>query len=375
MSVTHRPQEGASSDQPLRLCEIDPSADARWDTYVSTHAEGLVYHTSAWLRVLQREYGQTALGLAVEDAEGTVHGVLPLMATKGLPLGLGGSLVGRRLSSLPRTPVAGPLAGRRDGLALLVRGAVQRIPQGAQLQLKPAEAHLDGLADRVVAHPWRVTYVLELPDRPEQIRFGNSRNNARVRATINSARRQGVTVRRADSIAGVRNWYQLYLQAMRHHAVPARPLRFFEAMWDELRPRGMMRLLLAERDHELLAGSVLLMFGRTVFYAFNGASRSEFSLRPNDLLQWQAIRDACADGFQHYDLGEVADGEEGLAHFKRKWGAQERRLQRYSSPPPRWTHNDGERKYEFMAGLLKRGWSSVPLQATAVAGRLIYRYL
>ncbi len=375
MSIARRSPKSTFSYGQLRLRDIDPSADARWDAYVSGHAEGLVYHTSAWLRVLQREYGQPAIGLVLEDAAGSLHGVLPLMATKGFPLGLGGSLCERRLSSLPRTPVAGPLAGGRDGLAVLVRGAVERTPPGARLQLKPAECHLDGLVDQVAADPWRVTYTLDLPDRPEQVRFGKSRSNARVRSGINQAVRQGIVVRTAESIADVRAWYRLYLETMRHHAVPARPRRLFEAMWDELHPRGMMRLLLAERERELLAGSVLLMFGSTVFYAFNGMMRSVRFRRANDLLQWRAISDACTEGYRKYDLGEVSEGNEGLAHFKSKWGCQARRLQRYSYPPSSQSHDEGHGAPGRLAGLVERGWRAVPLGATAAAGRLAYRYL
>ncbi|MBW3608075.1 MAG: hypothetical protein KY463_06920, partial [Actinobacteria bacterium] len=132
MSPARRPLDGSSAHGQLRVREIDASADARWDAYVSTHAEGLIYHTSAWLRVLQREYGQRAVGLALEDAGGSIHGVLPLMPTRGLPLGLWSRVGGPRLSSLPRTPVAGPIADGRDGLAALVRGAVERTPPGAR---------------------------------------------------------------------------------------------------------------------------------------------------------------------------------------------------------------------------------------------------
>lgn len=373
MSAARSPLE-SPPHQP-RLCEIDPSADARWDAYVSANADGLVYHTSAWLRVLQREYRQQATALALEDTAGRLRGVLPLMATKGLPLALGGSLAARRLSSLPRTPLAGPLADDRDGLALLVRGAVQRIPPGARLQLKPAEADLDGLMDQVVGYPWRLTYILELPDSPDQLRFGNSRNNSRIRSGINQAVRKGIVVRQADSITDVRVWYRLYLETMRHHAVPARPLRLFEAMWEELRPRGMMRLLVAERERKIIGGSILLMFGSTVFYAFNGVMRSVLPSRPNDLLQWHAIHDACAAGYSRYDLGEVTEGEQGLAHFKKKWATEVRWLQRYSCPPPTQQHDVGESKPGPLVGLIKRGWRAVPLPATAAAGRLVYRYL
>lgn len=379
MSVGHQPLESSSVQDQPRVREIDPTTDVRWDAYVAAHAQGLVYHTSAWLRVLRREYGQRPIGLALENGAGELRGVLPLMATKGLPLGLGGSLAKRRLSSLPRTPVAGPLSDDRDGLSQLMHGAVERTPPGAQLQLKPAEPSLDGLVDELGGSPWRITYILELPDQPESIRFGNARQHSRVRYGIRKATTQGVVVRRADTIDDVRAWYRLYLHTMRHHVVPPRPLRLFEAMWDELRPRGMMRLLMAERGENLLAGSILLMLGSTVFYAFNGVVRTAFHLRPNDLLQWQAITDACREGYCRYDLGEVAEHSEGLADFKSKWGTEPQRLWRYSGPAPArapsqsHAENEGERRP--LPQLMRRGWQAVPLEATAAAGRLVYRYL
>lgn len=109
---------------------------------------------------------------------------------------------------------------------------------------------------------------------------------------------------------------------MRWHCLPPRPFRLFEAMWDSLRPLGMMRLLLAEQvtgtGSTLLAGSLLLMFGSTVFYAFNGSRRDALNLRPRDLIRWHAIHKASPEGYQYDDVGVVSANHHGLAQFKSK---------------------------------------------------------
>jgi hypothetical protein len=362
-------------DGGRRLRGIDPSRDPRWDAYVGAHPDGVIYHGAGWLRALQREYGRTPVALALEGGDGSLHGVLALMATSGLPFGRGGDLAGRRLASLPRTPVAGPLADDRDGLALLVRGARERLAPGSRLQLKLAEPRLDGVDAELQGLPWRASYSRDLPAPGEELRFGAGRNHARIRWAVTSAERDGVTVRRAEQLADVRAWYRLYLATMREHLVPARPWALFAALWDELHPRGEMRLLLAERGGELLAGSVLLMSSSTVFYAFNGSRRSALALRPNDVLQWHALHDAAAEGFARYDLGEVAEGNEGLANFKRKWGAQPTRLHRYSFPPATPAAVDDAGGGERAQALARRAWRHVPIGVTALAGRLVYRYL
>src|ERR1700704_6562978 len=93
----------------LRVVDIDPVQDPRWERFVVNHPDGLIYHHPAWLSVLQREFGQGLACLACEDEAGSLHGILPLSWTRGLPL-VPSVRTGRRLSSLPRTPVAGPLS-------------------------------------------------------------------------------------------------------------------------------------------------------------------------------------------------------------------------------------------------------------------------
>ena len=61
------------------------------------------------------------------------------MVTRGLPLGLGGASAGRRLSSLPRAPVAGPLGTNETVVQALVEAALARARSaGLWLKLKQA---------------------------------------------------------------------------------------------------------------------------------------------------------------------------------------------------------------------------------------------
>src|SRR4051812_50192019 len=101
------------------IVPIDP-ADARWDRYVEGHERGRVYHLSAWARILRSAYGYRPAALALEES-GELHGVLPLMASRGI-------VSGRRLRSLPSVPPAGPLAGSREDEAELLRPACEPAP-------------------------------------------------------------------------------------------------------------------------------------------------------------------------------------------------------------------------------------------------------
>ena len=366
----------------MRIVEINFKSDPRWDDFVTGHPDGLVYHHSRWLSALQHEYGQTPVALAYEDKHRHLHGVLPLMYTKGLPFRLGGAAAARRLSSLPRTPVAGPLAFDPQTTVALLEGALEHVHERPRTRLQvKTQQQIQGVPPQLMEVPWRVAYVLRLPSDPDELRFGDSRNHARIKWAVQKAERNGVRVRQAESIDDLEIWYRLYLDVNRWHGQPPRAFRFFEAAWELLRPAGLMRLLLAEQivggKRSVLAGSMFLMFGNTVSYAFNARLREALSLRPNDALQWQAIRDACAEGFQWYDLGEVAAGNVGLAGFKSKWGAEPRPLYRYQYPRP----DDASSGYGVLEtngraqNFLRAGWRRVPLRVTQWVGDFIYHYL
>ncbi len=369
------------SHKLLRVIEIDHQVDPRWETFMSTHPEALIYHHSAWLQTLEQEYGRRSVALACEGGDGRLRGILPLLQTRGLPFQIGGQRTGRRLSSLPRTPIAGPLALDSQAAEALMRAAIERAQQEPEtrLELKMSSPTLDGLVDGIDGNPWRLTYTLTLPSNPADLRFGNARNHGRIRWAVNKAARLGVQVRPAETEADLCAWYLLYLETMRSHQVPPRSYRFFRNMWKNLCPRGLMRLLLAEQqlgeERRLLAGSIFLLFGSTVFYAFNGRRRADLPLRPNDAIHWQAIQDACRAGFRTYDFGEVAESHQGLAEFKRKWGAEPGRLYRYYYPSIQEMDTDDTTPGEPVRQLANASWNRLPLRVTALLGDWLYRYL
>ncbi len=327
------------SNHGLRVVLVDLRTDKRWEAFLASHPDAVIYQHPGWIRALEKEYGRECIALACEDTGGRLRGILPLMATRGLPWDLGGGRARRRLSSLPRTPVAGPLSTDPKATEALIRAAIERgrMDASLQLELKP-HGELQKTTDELVCLPWRQTFVLELPGDPEELRFGNARNHSRIRWSVNKAARLGVQVRTAEGEQDLRAWYQLYLDTM------------------------------------LLAGSIILSYGQTAFYAFNGCRRDAFSLRPNDLIQWHAIHDACRRGLRRYDLGEVAEDHPMLADFKSKWGAEPRRLYRHHYPNP--AQDDAETKsYGLLMFAARALWQRLPLRITEKLGDWIYARL
>lgn len=367
----------------LRVVETDPQLDPRWEPFVLGNPTGLVYHHPGWITALEREYGRKGVHLLCEDADGQALAVMPMLHTRGLPLNLGGRLSGRRLSSLPRTPLGGPLSKDPRATIAILRAAAKRGSQdrGTELQIKTEGPALDGLVAEMACSPWRLSYLLRLPGCSEgSFRIADSHNRAAVKRAINKAARLGVRLRLATTETDLGQWYRLYLEVMRTSAVPPRPYRLFSTLMEVLGAKGMMQLLLAEQHTagktSVVAGSIFLALGQRVTYAFSGARSCDLPLRANDLILWEAINGACRQGFRCLDLGEVPEGNRGLATFKSKWGAEPVRLYRYYYPlSPSRVEVNGEQSGRYWRPLVESVWRRLPLKVVEWLGDRVYSYL
>ena len=411
-------------DEPLRVIEVDFREDARWLDFVSSHPDALIYHHPGWLSALESEYGHRCVALACENSKSQLEAVLPLLSTRGLPLRLTRSRSGRRLSSLPRTPLTGPLATNNRALKAVLEAAVQRAQRqpNTQLEIKTLIAGLDKIVPELTCVPWRDTFMRSLPndelaksdglnesgrevrdcppcDTCRQLSFGNSRDNHQIKWAVKKALKQGVSIRVAQSESDLKEWYKLYLEVMRRNVVPPRPLRFFQHLRHDLETSGNFVLYLTEKvtpgcdaveasDAEatanenplvstaLVSGSILLQFSRTAFWAFTGSNESAFRLHANDLALLHCIWGSCRQGFRVFDLGEVAEEHPELFQFKLKWGTSPVPMYRYYYPAP---ESNAEQFANAEPGALRRLadliWRRLPLNLIALLGDWIYSYL
>lgn len=377
MTSAHSPV--LSTETKLQVVELDFRNDPRWEAFVSTHPQATIYHHPAWLAALESEFGQKCVSLATVDALGVVYAVLPLFYTRGVPLSVGGLRSRRRLSSLPRTPLAGPLAlePRAAALALQEAKRLTDSDPSLQLELKLHEPFADVVA-WLERTPWRTSFVLNLPFDPSKIRFGSGAHHRRLKWAVNKAIKHGLAYREAQTEEDLREWYELYLQRMRQNVVPARPFRLFLFLWKTMRPKGLMRLMVVDRPETnrsvIVAGAIFFMFHGTVSYAFSGSRAEDMWLCPSDLLHWQHIHQCCAEGYERYDFGEVSEDHPELAVFKSKWGTTPIQLERCYYPALAANSEVGSQN-RLLRKMANRVWRHLPLSITAYLGDHAYSYL
>jgi CelD/BcsL family acetyltransferase involved in cellulose biosynthesis len=338
-------QEGGS--EPALL----PLDDASWAEFVATCPAATPFHHPSWGSLLAETYGFKAFAVTLSGPDGRLLGGAPFLEVRDIR---------RRRSwiSLPFTDECAPLASA-SGEELSVALAGLTAPR-AEIRSAVGGVGWSTRSDGVI-------HGLDLDLDPERVRRGFSRSQ--VVRNIARSEKEGVEVRAAASRDDLEVFYGLHLRTRRRQGVPIQPRRFFDLLWERVLEQGLGTILLAYRGETALAGALFLAWNGTTIYKFGASDPEGWPLRPNHLLFWTAIRDACLRGDRSFDFGRTDVDNAGLRAFKSGWGGVERPLV-YSTLAPGSLHGGSGRIGSMLEVAIRRG----PAWVCRGVGELAYRY-
>ena len=130
----------------------------------------------------------------------------------------------------------------------------------------------------------------------------------------------GVVTQRSE----LTDWYRLLRETYRRAHVPVPHPSLFEAAFDVLLPRGMIKFVIARVGPVAVACSAELLYKDTIYGWYGGSDRSYSSYIPNDLLMWNVLEWGARNGYHVYDFGGAGKPEEayGVRAFKAKFGGE-----------------------------------------------------
>lgn len=281
-----------------------------WDEFVRRHPDASIYHLSDWARVLKRGLGYVEKSLALRDPEGRIVAVVPLFEVKGL--------TSRRLVGVPFRDRGGVLAASADA-EREAYVAVRHAAKGAgvsSVALKSCStvneevARAEGFS---VSRYW-VHSVMPLQQGDLWDRVGKKNRNM-----VRQAERNALTFewRRGPEHAGV--WHDLHRATQSRLGVPVFPRALFEAILDEGREWARFLVILGPKGP--VAGGLFFAFARRYVYGYSASTLEGQEMRANDLMLFEALREAERSGAQWFDFGSDSPKQESLLAFKKKWGA------------------------------------------------------
>ena len=318
---------------------IDPLTDARW-TKLSRRPNASLFHSLPWLQAIEDCYGFGIKACVSGDNAAIPYCVL-------------NDISGPRVVALPFTDACDPIGSTTEGLL----AHLQSYQLPVHLRLLDSQMNLE-ISKRARWHR------LSLP----------AENMAPVfRRGVRKAQHMGVEVR---PLPDIQDFLRLHVAVRKSkYRMLAQPALFFESIQRRFGAVGGWHALGAYHRDQLIAATIYLRCGETLYYKFSASDQGKLALRPNNLLLWEGARLAVSLGCHTLDLGPSDDDQPGLIRFKRNTGASELELQFLNWTPPGWHHEQTKKARALLAEVTRLlTGPNVPDEVAMRAADNLYRY-
>jgi lipid II:glycine glycyltransferase (peptidoglycan interpeptide bridge formation enzyme) len=309
----------------LKIHELSASTSAGWNDFVAVLRTGHILQSFEWGE-FKTNYGWKPIRLLFER-KGVPCAVAQVLRRR-VPLA-GGSIL-----YVPKGPCFDPADQPTLKVVLYTLKELAKRERAIFIRIDPDVAieDQDTLATLVESGfrpspeqiQYRNTMIIDLRPTLDQLR---SRLRKDARYNINLARRRGITI--ADGgIPDLPLFYEIYAETSRRDRFLIRPFNYYAGVWKLFLERGMAKLLFAKYEGETLAGAMLLMIGGRVWYMYGASRDIHRNLKPNHLLQWEAMTWAKSQGAVSYDMWGLPNilqpGQPmwGVVEFKKSFGGE-----------------------------------------------------
>ena len=347
---------------------INPESDPRWDKFVENHPHGWICHLSGWKKVLEKSFGQMqGYYPALVDEAGTIEAALPVFAVRSY-------LLGNRLVSIPYATLCDPLVETTDQMEKLIQALLDL---AKKLHIKKSEIRTfqSGMCSTDERfwnqNIYKHHYIL-LDKEPEKLKSSFDRTNVRQR--ISRAQKSDIVVEKAEHASEVADFFKLHIMTRKKLGLPPQPYKFYKLLWETFSPSKQLTLLFAKKDHQILAGLILLKFKDRVSAEFLGSNEEFMSLSPNHLLFWEAIQSAYNEGYKIFDFGRTTVTNESLMNFKKRWATSIVDLPQYYYPKHAYEEYKGPEE-TLAYKLIRKSVIKMPDKACLLLSKFLYRHL
>jgi len=278
--------------------EREPSEGAWRRLIDATSASPL--QAAEWGAV-KRETGWQAIRVAVSEHDRLIAGAQVLL--RQTPLG--------KVAYVPRGPIADYGDPQVTDTLMLEITELARMHGAIALRIEPNArrcADLDAFARRWRLSPAnpvqpRSTLIVDLTLGPVALW---DRLSQRTRYNIRLASRRGISVVEGEE-SDVPLFHSLLAETGRRAGFAVHSREYFESVWHHFGRQGLARLLFALRAGTVLSAALDLTMAGTTYHLYAASSEAGREHKPNDLLQWEAIRRAQCEGSRTYDMWGIPD--------------------------------------------------------------------
>jgi lipid II:glycine glycyltransferase (peptidoglycan interpeptide bridge formation enzyme) len=286
-----------------------------WQQFVECLADYSFFQLPIWAQAYEKTYPNYKIATKLFTFDDGVEVLVPLVKVKH-KFGL------ESLKSLPRGGYGGFLWSKKP-----TEGQVQQLldkllnKRVLHLEMSPSPWDLDtceflenyGLKNRIT-----FTHTIKL-DKPEVVWRNLTRN---CRRNIKRAERENLKILEGKFDDLRSSYYKMYRHSAKRWDLKGKdiiPLEFFENLTQIGRER--VKVLFVEKEGQKIAG-VIIGYGKRESIQWHSVYLHEYeNVRPNNLWEWELIRDAYERGYKIHNFGS-SEGLPGVQRFKESFGAE-----------------------------------------------------
>ncbi len=301
---------------------VDTLDREQWNEFVCDHPKGSIFHTPEMFQVFNHAKGFQPTLWAVISKNGQVEAFFtPVQVTLN-------NLI-RRFTTRAisyGSVICSPTDKGRQALSLLLNTYVHENKRKSLFtelrnvsELQSEQSVLQELGFDYEDH---LNYLIDL-GRPSEKIFLDI--GARTRKNIRHGLNKGeVNIREATHPDELRICYDLLSQTYQAARVPLANHSLFDAAFDLLHPKGMIRFTLAYVGVVPAAVSVELLYKDVMYGWYGGMDRSFSRYVPNELLMWHILKWGSENGYKLYDFGGAGNPNQKypVRDFKAKFGGK-----------------------------------------------------
>jgi hypothetical protein len=346
----------------MKLHQLDPTNDPRWEQFVDRHPRASIFHTVGWLSALRKTYGYEPVVFTTSPPTGDLENGLVFCRVNSW-------LTGRRLVSLPFSDHCEPLCDSPEALSFLIRylqSAFGR-EEWKYLEVRPIDGSFDETMSEVGFRPGTRYLLHKIDLQPDLDQVFRTLDKDSVRRRIQRAGRAGLVEKCGTSDDLLRKFYELYVVTRGRHQLPPAPYAWFRNL---IACHGRAAEIRMAYQGENAVAAILTLRFRDVLYYKYGCSDARFNrLGATPWLLWSAMAEAKSGGAVEFDMGRTQEDDSGLLAFKNHWVRPPQSLVYWNFPGVPSLEGGWKIK------IAKRVFSCMPDKLLAVTGRLAYRHV
>jgi len=285
----------------LKVSVLGDTEFSRWDVFVEACPEATFFHRAGWKTVLERAFGHQTYYLYAEQG-GEIVGLLPLAQVKSW-------LFGNTLASLPFCVYGGIIAINEAAKTALLKAACELASQ-----LKVDALEMRNIQPSGQGWPTKnlyTTFRKEIDADPDTNMKAIPRKQ---RAVVRKGIKAGLT---SEADPGWERLYRIYSESVRNLGTPVFSVNYFKILREVF--GSDCGVLMISHQGKDIAGVMSFYFKDQVLPYYGGSITEARTLKGNDFMYWELMRQSGEQGIRIFDFGRSKEGT-GPYSFKKNWG-------------------------------------------------------